>query len=390
MDETKKLFEDFPRVSKAEWLNKVEKDLKGKPLDDLYWHLEEDLTVDPFAHRDDQPEALPPIDRHQRRNDWEIGEYIIVHDVGRANREALEGLDNGVQSLGFMLYHPLADGDMNRLLAGIEMPYVSVNFGEFYPEKQPLQILRQWIALIKERGLDRSLINGSVDFDPLLDWSEPPYDQLMEAVHLVATELPGVRIVQVNGRYYHAGPEQTSRELGYTIAKGNAYLAALQERGIAPDITNRHLQMSVAMSTSYFVEIAKLRALKILWLNVLKAYGLAEGSLPEIVGHLAPETQDDNANTNLIRAATQAMSGVIGGVDRLYILPANYAQQEEPTPFYRRLARNVQHLLKLESHLDKVADPGAGSYYIEQLTQKLADKAWAVFQEIDEKGEFTS
>ncbi|MBK9488574.1 MAG: hypothetical protein IPO07_07135 [Haliscomenobacter sp.] len=128
------------------------------------------------------------------------------------------------------------------------------------------------------------------------------------------------------------------------------------------------------------MEIAKLRALRLLWQNVLKAYGVQTSAL-EIAAHFAPASQDEHPNTNLIRAATQAMSAVIGGANQLYVLPSNASLHESPTPFTRRIARNVQHLLRLESHLDKVIDPAAGSYYIEKLTEELAHKAWAIFQQ---------
>lgn len=388
MDRTDKLFQDFSTSSKADWLAKIEKDLKGRHLDDLHWHLGDQVTVDPFAHRSDIDGATESLSRSTPGNDWEIGEYIAVHDVSKANEMALEGLKGGVQSLGFELFHALEDGDLNFLLAGIELPMISINFGERNPDKQPLVLLRQIVALIKERSLDNKLITGSADFDPMLDWSEPPMDKLAEAVHLIHAELPNYKTVQVNGRYYHAGARETGRELGYMLAKGSAYLAALDAAGVPPEITNNHMQFSVAVSTSYFVEIAKIRALRILWLNVLKGYGLEDEAVPEIVGHLARETQDEQMYTNMIRASTQAMSAVIGGVDRLYVLPANAALKEESTPFTRRIARNLQHLLKMESHLDKVVDPGAGSYYIEQLTQKLATQAWAVFQKLEAKGAF--
>lgn len=388
MDQTDKLLQNFPPVSKEEWLAKVTKDLKGRPLEDLFWHLEEGITVEPFYHRSDLPEADAPIGRPVPANDWEIGEYYRVQDVEVANAQALDGLNSGVQALGFELYHPLQSGDLNKLLAGVELSYVSTNFGEYYPDKHPLAIIRRFVALVKERGLEQQKIEGSVDFDPILDWTDPPLDDLAEGIRLVQSELPAFKLVQVNGRYYHAGPEETSRELAYTIAKGNAYLAAMQERGLAPALTNQHLQFSMSISTSYFVEMAKIRALKILWLNVLQGYGVSDLSVPEIVVHFAHESQDDNPNTNMIRAATQAMSAVIGGADRLYVLPANHALREPATSFTRRVARNVQHLLKMESHFDKVVDPGAGSYYIEQLTQKLATKAWATFQKLEETREF--
>ena len=120
--------------------------------------------------------------------------------------------------------------------------------------------------------------------------------------------------------------------------------------------------------------------MRILWFNVLKAYGLSEPDL-FIAAYFAPDTQDENTHTNMVRAATQAMSAIIGGAKELYILPANVGAGENPTAFTRRIARNVQHILRLESYLDKVQDPAAGSFYIEKLTEELAKKAWAIFQQ---------
>ena len=146
----------------------------------------------------------------------------------------------------------------------------------------------------------------------------------------------------------------------------------------------------MAVSTSFFVDIAKLRALRILWANLLDAYGAGDAPLPLLVAHLARETQADDQHTNMIKAGTQSMAAVIGGADRLYVRPADFFNQEPSSSFTRRIARNVQHILKMESHLDRVGDPGAGSYYIEMLTEKLADAAWREFQELEAKGEFRS
>jgi methylmalonyl-CoA mutase len=147
------------------------------------------------------------------------------------------------------------------------------------------------------------------------------------------------------------------------------------------------LQISISIGKSYFVEIAKLRALRILWNNVLQAYG-ATLAPAEIVVSFTRDSQDENIHTNMIRAATQTMSAVIGGADRIYVLPANAATGVPSDAFTRRIARNVQHLLQLESYFDKVIDPAAGSYYIEKMTELLAQNAWSQFQRMEKDGDF--
>lgn len=385
----KNLLEEFPAVDKAAWTAKVEKDLKGKPLKDLFWHLGEDLELAPFYHPEDmQGQVTAPLLAGRRGNDWEIGEYINVNkEVSEANKALLEGLKGGVQAPLFRLFHPLDAERLRQLLDGVAPGMVTLNFSEHYTDKQPahlFSLLKDWY---QEKGVTGPEADFTIDFDPILDFSTPPFEVLAELIRICAVEWPGVRPLQVNAKTFHDGPEQTVEELALTIAKGAEYLASLTQAGLDAATINQHLQFGMAISKSYFVEIAKFRALRLLWSNVLKGYGL-KGQQPFVVGHFSQESQEENPNANMIRASTQAMSAVIGGVDRLYAPPSNRAQHEPDTPFSRRVARNLQHLLKMESHLDQVIDPGAGSYYIEKLTRQIADRAWSRFQELDQSRAF--
>jgi len=388
MADMSSLFSDFSPVSKKEWLQKVEKDLKGKPLESLNWDLEAGIRLSPFFHREDRPEARLPLVHQDGKNDWEVGEYIAVKDVPAANSIALEVLAGGANALGFQLFHPLQAKDLSALLEGIDLNMISTNFGEMYAEKHPDQLLDLVINYIKKKEYDATAIEGSIDFDPILDWSEPPMGLAAQSLEKAAESLPSFKVLQINGTHYHAGEEESSRELALITAKFSAYLEQMGKQGLVADSVVGSMQVSVSLSTNYFVEMAKLRALKILLANVARQYGCQRQFVPQIVAHLAKESQVDNPNTNMIQATTQAMSAVIGGVDRLYILPANAFQAESSTPFTRRIARNVQHLLKVESFLQQVSDPAAGSYYLEQLTQILAEQAWTQFQGLEEEGAF--
>lgn len=379
------LFEEFSPVSKAEWLAKIERDLKGKPLSDLQFQLEENITLEPFYHPDDFTENYEPLTTGKSNNIWEIAEVVEVHDIKIANAQALEALNGGATALLFALQHDIDQAALSQLLAGIECTYISTNFGQYFPGKNPRQLLDYFYNYLQSNQQNSRNIRGSIDFDAILDWTEPPFGELAKAVQFCAQEMPHFRIVQVDARRFHSGIERISLELAYTVAKGSEYLAQLSNFGLNPALTNQHFQFAISISSSYFVEIAKIRALKILWANVLAGYG-APIELPIIEVHFAPESQDNNVNTNLIRAATQALSAVVGGADRLYVLPSDAALGETSTSFSRRIARNVQHLLQLESHTDKVIDPAAGSFYIEKLTDKLAAQAWKKFQEIEQKG----
>jgi len=382
------LFTEFSPVSKEEWIEKARKDLKGRALEDLRWQLEGELAVDPFYVAGDL-EALPnPGLFGKSQNTWEVGEYISIDDAGAAVEQVREGRQGGVDAPLLKMMRRWEDAELEQYLEATGLPEQSLHFAENFPGKEPLALLRQVESLLRKKGDDPAQVSGSVDFDPYLDWSEPQWDPLVAALHLREEKLPAFKVLQLNASHFHGGTEDTSQELAYTIAKGSEYLAQLDERGVRPERTNAGMQISVAVGKSYFVEIAKLRALKRLWSGVLEAYGLHHGQLPPIVAHLAPETQEDDIYTNMIRATIQGMSAAVGGVDRLYILPANAVREEPSTTFTRRIARNVQQILRLESFFDRVVDPAAGSYYIETLTEKLAEKAWGKFQELERSGGF--
>lgn len=389
MNDANDLFAEFPPTSKAEWVAQVEKELRGRPFADLQWHLDDEIVLDPFYHADEW-QSLPEPLFQKKNNDWEIGEYVFVNDFQAANRQALQALAGGVNALFFQVKHEPSLEELGILLKDIELSFVSCHFAPYYPGKNPVKIFRLLSEFLSERGDLAQAVKGSIDFDPLLDWTEPPLDDLAKYILMAKEALPNFSVLQIDAKPYHGGPEDTSRELALAIAKGSEYLAQIQARGVEPAEVNRRLQFSMAVSTSYFVEIAKLRAIRSLWANVLAAYGVEQAAPTTIVAHLAPETQVGDPNTNRIKAATQAMSAVIGGVDRLYVLPADADHKDPSSPTSYRLARNLQHLLKMESFFDRVVDPSAGSYYIEKLTDALAESAWQQFQEIEAGGGFGS
>jgi methylmalonyl-CoA mutase len=380
------IFSEFSPVSKEEWLNKVIKDLKGRPLEALHWQLDEQLSIPPFYHPDEVT-PQPPVSDARLSNDWLIGEYIDVEASEAANTACLEGLNGGVEAPLFRLFHPLDKDTLGQLLNNIEPTFVSLNFGEYYPHKAPGLLFDLLDEYFTRKQLDPAKIRASIDFDPLLDWSAPPMSQAASMIKRCEAHYPSFRPLQINGNRFHGGVAHTTSELAYIIAKGNEYLNRLMEEGIAPATANQHMQFGIAIGKSFFVEIAKIRALKILWANILKAHH-ATAAAPFIVAHLSKDSQDEQINTNMIRASTQAMSAVIGGINMLYVLPSDYKTASSSSSFHRRIARNVQHLLKMESYLDKVIDPGAGSYYIEQLTNTLAEQAWAKFVQLDQEGAF--
>lgn len=383
-----KLFSDFPASTKADWLAQLHKDLKGKPIEELDWQVEENIRLSPLYTAPELPQR-PPLAAGRSHNQWEIGEVIEVADVAQANAQALDALRAGINAPLFQLRHEPSANELAVLLEGIKPEMITANFAPQHPGKDPAELYRDLIYYVRHQGFRLSDISGSLDFDPLLDWTEPPLDPLARIIGFAHRQTPHFKVLQINGRTFDAGVDHTSRELALMVAKAVEYFDQMEKRGLSAALTNAHLQFALTIGNSYFVNIAKIRALRLLWANVLAAYQCPDAAMPPVVVHFEHESQTDDAHTNMIRAAAQAMSAVIGGASRLYVLPSNYFTYKEGSDgFTRRIARNVQHLLQLESRFDQVIDPAAGSYFLDTLTQSLATEAWSKFCQIEADGGF--
>ena len=354
------IFQDFQAVSKEEWLVKVEKDLKGKPLSDLDWMVG-DMKIPPFYHSSDLV-SNGALSSDRANNDWEIGEDIHWRNTKEANKAALEGLMGGVNATVFHFSSEKNDHDLRVLLDQIELPYISIHFRGDLAIAKWKDILNTIAEIAEHRAYDVSTLKGSVNLKII------SFEEIQD---LLSHPLSGWKLLQLELPY--TAKEESAEVLAHGLLQAYELLdtTPIDQRVAVLD----RLMIRVAIGASYFVEIAKLRALSILWANLAKAYGLEQG-LPDLEVVLAEASHDKNENTNMIRSTTQAMSAIIGGANRLIVRSAS----KECNTFTRRIARNVQHLLKMESYLDRVVDPAAGSYYIEALTTQLAQKAWDIFQ----------
>jgi methylmalonyl-CoA mutase len=368
-------FAEFPSVSKAQWLERIAKDLKGKPLDDLYWHLNETVTVDPFGHADDQP--VPPAPLCTKALPWEINEDIAPSTPADANRQALEALAFGAESVQFSLAEADVPGQLEALLHRIYLDYIGVHFGGEGVAAGPAALLAALGSIAQEQGISTKNLRGSLSYDPaaarLPDWR-----YLAELLQYAQAHFPGFRCITVNGTSEHRGATGATDELAAVLQRGAQYIEQGAAHGLDLAQMAAQIQFSLSVGKSYFVEIAKLRAFKLLWLHVLKTWNIPL-EYPVLDVRFAPDAYTDDLYTNMIRATTMAMSAVLGGADRLTVLPYDAGREEQaqyPRAFGRRIARNVQHLLKLESGFGAMPDPAAGSFYVEKLTAQLAETAW--------------
>lgn len=377
MNQATDFFAEFQPVSKRQWLEQIVKELKGKPLEDLYWQLNESITVDPFGHADDLPAPATPLQFSARG--WEINEDIDETIPETANRQALEALAFGAESLYFNLSGTDISASVNALLKRIHPDFISIHFGGKGVESGPAGVLHAFSQLAEEQGVLLKNLRGSVYYDPaaaagrIQDWR-----YLIDLLEYTHAELPGMRSISVDCRNEFRGAKTADEELAAALRRGRQYLQTLTERGMDAGRIANQMQFLFHAGTSYFVEIAKLRAFQLLWLNTLKAFGATPAN-PLLDVRFAPQAYTDDLYANMIRATTMAMSAVMGGANRLTVLPYDAGREDQaqyPRNFSRRIARNVQQLLKLESGLDRIADPAAGSYYIEKLTAQLAESAW--------------
>jgi len=240
-------------------------------------------------------------------------------------------------------------------------------------------------------------MKGSFDFDPisylLLNgdfWKSEKSDlgQVATMIKLGKENLPAMKVVNVNGHYFNSAGATIAEELGFSLASGNEYLAQATAAGLSVDDAAQRMMFSFAIGSNYFMEIARLRAARMLWAKIVEQYKPASETSMQMYIHSNTSAWNKtlfDPYVNLLRSTTEAMSAVIGGTQSLSILPFD-TFYKDPDEFSTRLARNQQIILKEEVYLDKVVDPSAGSYYIENLTQLIAEAAWKVFLQVEEKG----
>lgn len=408
MDKKERLFADFPPVSTEEWMAKITADLKGGDFrKKLVWKMRDGIEVMPFYRKEDL-DSLPltgllpgdfPFVRGNRLsgNRWLVKQDISVTDYAEANRKVLDLLMKGISAPGFIIEDPQSVNDTNMatLLNGIHTESVELNFVTAGMARELIAAIKQAVTAM---GSDSAGVRIVVSADPLgrllangrLCVSvEEGLDYLADLVR-EKKALPALKCVEPSGTLFSNAGAGPVAELAYTLSLGNEYMAALTSRGIDPDMAAGAFRFTFGIGPDFFPEIAKLRAARMLWAAIIKGYGpaAAESSLMHIhsvTGRWNKTLYD--AYVNMLRTQTEAMSAVLGGAGTITVEPFDTVFRTAGD-FSERIARNQQLLLMEESHLDKVADPGAGSYYLEELTSAIAHEAWRLFLEIENEGGF--
>ena len=403
-----KLFEEFPPVSGEAWKAKLTADLKGADFDrKLVWRTNEGFPVQPYYRQEDLEavsflNTLPgefPYVRGTKKNsnDWRVRQDIAVSDLEAANKKAHEVLMKGVTSLGFIFEDCKlwTVDELKVLLKDICLESAEINFVTKCHNQNLAEKFTEYVISGK---WDPKNVVASIAYDPFGNYLKygrfsKGYDHVVElARNLVSAtaSLPEFRSLAVNGKLYGNAGGSVVQELAFSLAQGAEYLSVLTDKGIEADEVAKNMKFNLSVGSNYFMEIAKFRAARLLWAEIVKAYGPRYDCGCKMVIHAETGSWNKtvyDAYVNMLRTQTEAMSAALGGVSSMTVLPFN-AVFEDPTAFAERIARNQQLLLKEESHLDKVVDPAAGSYYVEQLTALIADESWKLFLQIQDKGGF--
>lgn len=396
-----KLFDMFPPVSTEEWMAKINVDLKGADFNKkLVWRTNEGFNVMPFYRKEDieglpsvgsMPGQFPYVRGTRTNNDWLIRQQILGHTADEINANAKHAIDKGVESLGICLCD-LEVSDLAAVLEGIDLKKIEINVN-CCPGKA-VEVAKALVAIVEEAGASAEF-RGSIGFNPFkrllkhgLEFKKDLKETAL-SVYEAVKPVAGLRCFAVDSYMLNNAGAYITQELGYALAWGAEWMTLLTEAGVTPCEVNNRIKFNMGISSNYFMELSKFRAGRMLWAEIVKAYGAEEEcckmSVHAVTSQFNMTVYD--AHVNLLRSMTETMSAALAGVDSIETLPFDL-QYKTPDEFSERIARNQQHLLRDESHLDKVVDPAGGSYYIETLTSSIAAQAWKVFNEVEDNGGF--
>lgn len=401
-----KLFDQFPPVTTEQWEAVIATDLKGADYErKLVWRTQEGFNVRPYYRAEDlknvrflgsEAGQFPYVRGTKKNNNWLIHETIAVDCPQQANALATAMLTKGAESIGFCISNKdFSADDLQTLLKGISLKNTELTFCGCGAKTAA----RLFTDRLEGSAYDPEDVKVNFVLDPLIkklslkgrlkckDGSCKAFSTIAELIKKVP-QYKRVRFVSVNGQTFHNCGSTIVQELAFTLAAGHEYVAGLMEEGLTIDQAAPSIRFSMAVSSNYFMEIAKFRAARMLWANIVAPYNPTRGCASKMKIHAVTSKWNMTVYdpyVNMLRGTTEAMSAAIAGVHSMEVTPFD-DPYEKPTEFSSRIARNVQLLLKEESHFNQVTDAAGGSYYLETLTQSIAEQAWALFKQVEDMG----
>ncbi len=429
MTEHERLLKEFSYPTYEEWREAAEKSLKGASFEKkLITRTYEGIELQPLYRKEDG-ENLPHTNSYPGfapylrgrnaagyyRQAWDISQELTIGTPAAFNEALRTDMERGQTAVNMVLDTPTRAGvdadkarpddigrdgvsismldDITTALDGIDLEQVPIYI---QADDNGIPITALLMVMLKKQGKSADKLRGCIGVDPLgtlardgtLSYAIEHTPVILAGLATWArTHAPGLRTVQVQGHPYHNGGASATQELGFVLATSVAYLRHLQSQEMSIDDAAQSIQVSLSLGSNFFMEVAKLRAMRLLWAKVVQAFGGSEAA-QALTLHVRTSAWNKTVYdpyVNMLRTTTEAFSGVVGGCNSLHVGPFDESIRT-PDFFSRRIARNTQIILQQESHLDRVIDPAGGSWYVETLTDQLAQNAWAIFQEVEKLG----
>ena len=418
---------------KTAWRSLAEKELRGRPLDDLKWNTLEGIDVQPLYTEDDLEGlshlgTIPgdaPFTRGVKATmyagrPWTIRQYAGFSTAEESNAFYRRGLAAGQQGVsvafdlathrGYDSDHERVIGDVGKagvaidsvedmkiLFDGIPLDKVSVSMtmnGAVIP------ILASFIVAGEEQGVDRAALSGTIQNDILKEFMvrnthiyppEPSMRIVADIIQYTSTDMPKFNSISISGYHMQEAGANLVQELAFTLADGREYVRTAIANGMDVDKFAGRLSFFFAIGMNFFMEAAKLRAARLLWHRIMSEFEPKNPKSSMLRTHCQTSgvsLAEQDPYNNVVRTAYEAMSAVLGGTQSLHTNSLDEAIGL-PTDHSARIARNTQLILQEETGVTNVVDPLAGSYYVEKLTHDLAEAAWALIQEVEDMGGMT-
>ncbi|CDH46608.1 methylmalonyl-CoA mutase family protein [Candidatus Contendibacter odensensis] len=422
-------FSEFPPTPYEEWRKVVDKFLKGAPFEKrLITKTYEEIDLQPMYRREDVAglphlDSLPGFAPYLRgtsplgyvTQSWDVAQELPCATPAEFNAALRADMSRGQNAVNLVLDHPTLSGvdadqahagevgkgglsissvtDLAQALDGIDLETTPIYI---QASASALTFTALLAALVKQQGKSLAKVRGAVGMDPLSQLARDGhlsrdldgiYGVMAQLTTWAAANAPQVQTITVQGHPYHNGGASTTQELAFALATAVEYIRAMQNRGLSIDDIAPRIRFSLSVGTNFFMEIARLRAARLLWAKIVKAFGGSEQA-QKMSLHARTSAWNQTVydpHVNLLRATTEAFSSAVGGCDSLHISPFDELLRT-PDEFSRRIARNTHTVLREESHITRTVDPAGGSWYVENLTDSVGRKAWALFQEIEKQG----
>jgi methylmalonyl-CoA mutase len=386
------LFSEFPKITKEAWLGQVIKDLKGKNFaETLVWQSLEGFDISPYYNEEDlknvPTKAIQAAQESKNTIIWQNKILIEYSSPKATNILIINTLNSGADEIIIDFKDSsINEHDLVRLLNNIKLSETPIYFKTLFPE-----VLMNNLKKIVHYQPKGGFVNDSLSNYFLSEYAAINHDTWESTKNLLiqCNEFPAFRPISIASHSFHNAGANAVQELAFTLASAVTYLDQLTNLELTIEEIVPKIEFSISIGTNYFVEIAKLRALRYLWTKIGEGYNSTIFTKNCVIHGQTSSFYDSTLSpyTNMLRATTEAMSATMGGCDSLTVLAYDSVLGSDlQSDLGERIAKNVSILMKEEALLDKTQDPAAGSYYIESLTYQLVNVAWKLFLKVEQKG----